>query len=218
MSASSNAHSAPSRKRRRPPVVCTECRRRKSACDRKNPCAQCIQYDLTCVYQNSQSAPRHPAHGLPLEPVASVTTNTSSEHSSIPVRASDETAANVTLPCDQAISEAGFQQSTPLVSNCGVPAEGALNDATFPMLGAILTPSVTASSSTLGAIDKGVGLSRSQTRARNNPDETLVQSGNILPEQNGQTSGLKGRYLKSRLFGQSHWMNSCFQVGFQNLY
>lgn len=135
MSASSNAHSAPSRKRRRPPVVCTECRRRKAACDRKNPCAQCIQYGLTCVYQNSQSAPRRPAPGLFFGPSASNATNTSSEHSSIPVRAYDEAAANVEFPHDEAISATNLRQSTPLGLNPSVSVGGALDNATFSRLG-----------------------------------------------------------------------------------
>ena len=39
-----------SRKRRRPAVVCTECRRRKVACSRDTPCAQCVQFSATCTY------------------------------------------------------------------------------------------------------------------------------------------------------------------------
>lgn len=41
------------RKRRRQAVVCTECRRRKIACDRNSPCAQCIQSSSVCTYYNS---------------------------------------------------------------------------------------------------------------------------------------------------------------------
>lgn len=39
-----------SHKRRRQTVVCTSCRRRKIACDRNAPCAQCIQANLECTY------------------------------------------------------------------------------------------------------------------------------------------------------------------------
>ncbi|EEP81633.1 predicted protein [Uncinocarpus reesii 1704] len=42
-----------SRKRRRQAVVCTECRRRKIACNRSIPCAQCIQSNSICTYYNS---------------------------------------------------------------------------------------------------------------------------------------------------------------------
>lgn len=40
----------PARKRQRQAVVCTGCRRRKIACDRKSPCAQCVQAHLECTY------------------------------------------------------------------------------------------------------------------------------------------------------------------------
>ncbi|KAI0911300.1 hypothetical protein F4823DRAFT_623658 [Ustulina deusta] len=43
------------RKRRRQTVVCTECRRRKIACDRNIPCTQCAQSGSACTYYNSYS-------------------------------------------------------------------------------------------------------------------------------------------------------------------
>lgn len=46
----------PSRKRRRHAVVCTECRRRKIACDRSAPCTQCIQSGSACTYYNSYNS------------------------------------------------------------------------------------------------------------------------------------------------------------------
>lgn len=45
-----------SRKRRRQAIVCTECRRRKIACDRNSPCAQCIQSNSPCTYYNSYNS------------------------------------------------------------------------------------------------------------------------------------------------------------------
>ncbi|KND87121.1 Multidrug resistance regulator 1 [Tolypocladium ophioglossoides CBS 100239] len=54
MSAQSS-QGGPSRKRRRQAVVCTECRRRKIACDRNAPCTQCIQSNSACTYYNSCS-------------------------------------------------------------------------------------------------------------------------------------------------------------------
>lgn len=41
----------PPRKRRRPALACTECRRRKIRCDRQNPCTQCVQWKCSsCIY------------------------------------------------------------------------------------------------------------------------------------------------------------------------
>src|ERR1700712_995428 len=45
-----------SRKRRRQAIVCTECRRRKIACDRNSPCTQCIQSNSACTYYNSYNS------------------------------------------------------------------------------------------------------------------------------------------------------------------
>lgn len=47
--------SVPFRKRRRQAVVCTGCRRRKIACDRKSPCAQCVQAQLDCTYYQTHT-------------------------------------------------------------------------------------------------------------------------------------------------------------------
>lgn len=51
------------KKRRRPAVSCTECRRRKVKCDRNSPCAQCTVHGLTsCTYAGSnKSPPNRPA-------------------------------------------------------------------------------------------------------------------------------------------------------------
>ncbi|CAK7207675.1 hypothetical protein SEUCBS139899_010486 [Sporothrix eucalyptigena] len=58
----------PARKRRRPAVVCAECRRRKIACDRKTPCGQCALHNVECVYVTG-SVP--PPYGRPLrQPVS----------------------------------------------------------------------------------------------------------------------------------------------------
>lgn len=43
----------PARKRRRPAVACTECRRRKVKCDRASPCGPCVLSSLICVYNSS---------------------------------------------------------------------------------------------------------------------------------------------------------------------
>ena len=190
--------SAPSRKRRRPPVVCSECRRRKSACDRRIPCAQCTQHGLVCVYQNDRSTSQRSAPGPSRESLITATINTSSERPRISVTASEDTAAIVATPRVRA---------TPL----GGSIEGAQNDATFPIPGAIRTPPVTASS-TSGTLNQGEGHLQPQNRAWVNFDGTLSQNGQSLFARDRQTSDHKGRYLKSRLVGQSHWMNGCFQV------
>lgn len=65
---STSPTSRPTRKRRRPAVVCAECRRRKIACDRKTPCGQCALHNVECLYVTG-SVP--PPYGRPVRPPTS---------------------------------------------------------------------------------------------------------------------------------------------------
>ncbi|OTB04516.1 hypothetical protein M426DRAFT_151853 [Hypoxylon sp. CI-4A] len=48
----------PERRRRRPPVSCVLCRRRKIRCDRENPCSNCVKSRSgNCVYDSHSPAP-----------------------------------------------------------------------------------------------------------------------------------------------------------------
>jgi len=205
MSTSNEPGSAPSRKRRRPPVVCTECRRRKSACDRKMPCAQCTQHSLVCIYQNDHSTPQRSAPGLSRESLRSANPNTSPEHSRMSVTACENSAANVASPPIGPPSD---------VARIG----GTLNDSTLPIPGVTVTPALTASSSMPGTLDQRVGPPQPQNRVWVNFDGTLVPTGHPLSARDDRTRDHKGRYLKSRLVGQSHWMNSSFQVSSYSRY
>jgi hypothetical protein len=216
MSTSNDLGPTPSRKRRRPPVVCTECRRRKAACDRKMPCAQCIQYDLTCVYQSNTSAPRRSAPGLSARlSTSTATNNTYSANPSVFVTASDEAIVNVTSPPNPAIQTIVSPGPISLGFNPDASVEGTLDTVTRPLLEDSLIPPVAAPSRTLRTSDRNEDSSRphQHTRAWINPDGSLVSFDH---SSGGQTNSLNGRYLKSRLFGQSHWMNSCFQVSVPN--
>ncbi|KFY40155.1 hypothetical protein V494_03628 [Pseudogymnoascus sp. VKM F-4513 (FW-928)] len=51
----------PERRRRRPTVSCTLCKRRKIRCNREAPCSNCLRSrNGTCVYENHTSAPPRP--------------------------------------------------------------------------------------------------------------------------------------------------------------
>lgn len=52
MAVNQNASGASIRRRNRPTVVCTNCKRRKSKCDRQQPCSNCIRFGNTdtCLY------------------------------------------------------------------------------------------------------------------------------------------------------------------------
>lgn len=147
----------PSRKRRRPIVVCNECRRRKVACDKNFPCTQCVLRRETCVYgatRNEQS----------LRPVMKKS----------PFR-------------PQAVTSNHSYSRGPPISNVPAKLPGAQQ---------------------LGRCqDDGMVLSEndgSDCRDVNTAYE-LDQMPNILGEV---APKLKGRLSKTRLFGQSHWMNN----------
>jgi hypothetical protein len=130
------------------------------------------------------------------------------------VTASDEAILNVASPLVPAIPAVDFQGSIPLGSDLEPPVEGVLDTATRLLPEDSLISPVTVPSRTLRTSDKNQDPSRScqQNRAWINPDGSLIPINHSLSAQNDQTNSLNGRYLKSRLFGQSHWMNSCFQV------
>ncbi|KAL3462228.1 hypothetical protein BJX64DRAFT_277308 [Aspergillus heterothallicus] len=55
----SSSGSAPERRRRRPAVSCTLCRRRKIRCNRESPCSNCVKSKTEpCVYDNNEAALR----------------------------------------------------------------------------------------------------------------------------------------------------------------
>ncbi|KAF7595523.1 hypothetical protein BBP40_005859 [Aspergillus hancockii] len=49
------------KKRRRPPLSCTECRRRKVRCDRTRPCGQCVVHgSRSCTYEDGHTEVQRP--------------------------------------------------------------------------------------------------------------------------------------------------------------
>ena len=186
-----------SRKRRRPAVVCNECRRRKIACDRKSPCGQCIQYNSTCMYNSPKSLPRGVAQP------SLVTANT------------------YNLPTPSTILDTFRSPEAP---------------PSAPLPDALLPPT-----STVNNASGLVALVRTQTpnlpgvHATANLQTSPIVAPDTAPQEQNPTSmkiqasrqsqvisspstlsctqtPLNGRFIKSRLFGRSHWMNSCIQV------
>ncbi|KAJ2892212.1 hypothetical protein MKZ38_010131 [Zalerion maritima] len=72
------------RRRRRPALSCLECRRRKTKCDRNEPCSHCVNGRMKCSFQTFRqgSAPPHqaePQHGAGIS-WTSTPTPSSSHH------------------------------------------------------------------------------------------------------------------------------------------
>ncbi|KAL4890741.1 hypothetical protein BDV59DRAFT_184076 [Aspergillus ambiguus] len=74
----------PPRRRRRPVVACTECRRRKVRCDRAFPCGPCFKSVLACVY--SHTLPESRTNHCPEPPASSSLAGPSSSLSQAPFR------------------------------------------------------------------------------------------------------------------------------------
>lgn len=195
---STSTFNGASRKRRRPAVVCNECRRRKIACDRKAPCGQRVQYNSTCTYYNPDFSPRPGTQ-------SSTPTNTYASSSSpisletfrptevLPMGMFDDSTGPPPSVDDNA-SSAGALMNAQRTGPPTVHATALQNPRAAAAAPAITshvqnpTPTRTPESKQLSEADESVETVRSSRRP------------------------LKGRFSKSRLFGQSHWMNSCIQV------
>ncbi|KAI1412362.1 putative C6 transcription factor [Hypoxylon sp. FL1857] len=105
----------PERRRRRPPVSCTLCRRRKLRCSRETPCSNCVKSRSgNCVYDNYVPHPRDRTAELALDatyreshyptPSNSTASTLPSRRSRSPPRAATSTAAT-TLANQQASRE-----------------------------------------------------------------------------------------------------------------
>ena len=186
-----------SRKRRRPAVVCKECRRRKIACDRKSPCGQCILYNSTCVFHPPKLTTRGAAQPSPV-----ATNNYTSPPSSIAIDAfrSPETppstlSADALLPWPSTVNNASGVVALVHTQTPNMPAVHATATLRTSPIAATFT------------VPQGQNPISMKTQASRQPQATSS------PTTIGCTqSPLNGRFLKSRLFGRSHWMNSCIQV------
>ena len=188
-----------SRKRRRPAVVCNECRRRKIACDRKSPCGQCIQYNSACMYHSPKSLPRgvtQPSlvtantYTLPL-PNPSITLDTFR---------SPEAPPSAPLP------DALLPSPSTVNNALGVVALVRTQTPNLPLVhttGTLQTSPIVASDT----------APQEQNPTLMRPPATTQSQASSSPTPLSCTQApLNGRFIKSRLFGRSHWMNSCIQV------
>lgn len=194
---STSTFNGASRKRRRPAVVCNECRRRKIACDRKAPCGQCVQYNSTCTYYTPDFSPRPRTQSI-------TATNTYTSSSSpisletfrptevLPLGMFDDSSAPPPSVDDNASSAGALVNA----QRTGPPAVHAT---------AIQNPRAAAAAATVSPV-------QNPTPTRTPESKQLSEAEQSLETVKSSRPPLKGRFSKSRLFGQSHWMNSCIQV------
>jgi len=185
-------------RRRRPPLSCTECRRRKLKCDRSLPCGQCIRSKTadSCVFVGSQP-------GAASEP---------SRHMSPPVSrmrmpsgSDDQTGNGRMFVFD---SKTGLKSSSNRVSKRGHSDELhelrnrlRMLEHTLSKPNAVQTPETSN-----GDLCSDIGTSQHSSDAANVDDRVR-----FLPDMS-----FRGKNGKSRYFGRSHLTTTLSFVSEQN--
>ncbi|CAK7210205.1 hypothetical protein SCUCBS95973_000700 [Sporothrix curviconia] len=171
----------PARKRRRPAVVCAECRRRKIACDRKTSCGQCALHNVECVYVTG-SVP--PPYGRPLrQPVSPG----SQPGLAVPGERNDLATGNVGGAGGDAGGGANGSSSSSSNNNNNNYTNG---DGPAAAGGAGTTTATASPLDEEEEVAPGAELTN-----------TMVSLGE-------RSSRFGGRLAKTRLFGRTHWMNN----------
>jgi hypothetical protein len=188
------------RKRRRPAVVCTECRRRKIACDKKTPCSHCTQYNAICTYYTPE--------------LSASTENRSVDENHSEVNSSSVMGLDP-APSQQWPSEALFNnaaaQSAHVNSN-GAPSQASVNGASSRRP----PPHVSMEDLTRAMVptfptdypSPSITLETNRSNQAEESVESKKPSDFIMPSN----TTLNGRLEKTRLIGQSHFLNSVLPV------
>ncbi|OJJ49326.1 hypothetical protein ASPZODRAFT_59935 [Penicilliopsis zonata CBS 506.65] len=185
----------PERRRRRPPVSCSLCRRRKIRCNRENPCNNCIKSGKSpCVYENCASL----SHGQRIRPVPARDVGKAAS----PSRINDDSSASrasavptISLPSSLITSSASGSTATSQPS--AQDAESMKNRIRQleDQLAQVLSHGSTQSPAS-------VSNSNIDTMA-----SELYGTFHIQRESRGQPHAIiSGVAHKTRLFGRSHWI------------
>ncbi|KAK2787238.1 hypothetical protein FQN52_007327 [Onygenales sp. PD_12] len=178
----------PSRKRRRPALACEQCRRRKIKCDQKMPCDQCQKSKITlataCTYTSIAASVEPPARPYASPPPQPPSINP-------PVQENRRSGRSSVYPSPLTAS---LSRQSPRLDDQA--SEGSWL-------------SVRSSTATIQAL-----VERVQLLEKKLSDATNSSSGAISQSPAGRSSGtveapqaVKGMFMKTRFFGQSHWMN-----------
>lgn len=208
----------PTRRRRRPALSCSECRRRKIKCDRKLPCNHCTQTpSVVCSYQdgyppvaNRRTAPKAPPtpssvniHHRPR--ITEVPGSTDSLARSVPSLVEDGSQSgraswNLT-PGSTTVGNSPSETKVP----SGVNQARSLEQSLLGNKGEQPNWVMGLSFSTFEDVIIQDGDERNTLRTK------VFTDSNSTPIHD-----LKGTLCKTRFFGQSHWMNS-FKQACQNI-
>lgn len=187
-----------SRKRRRTAVVCNECRRRKIACDRKLPCGQCIQYNSTCMYHSTKLLPRGAT-----QPSLVAAANT---YTLPPSSTTLDTFRSAEAPPSARLADDLLAPPSTVNNASGVVPLVHTQTPNLPVVHATATLQISPILGTDTAPQEQNPTSMKTQASRQS------QAASSPTTQSCTQPSLNGRFIKSRLFGRSHWMNSCIQV------
>jgi hypothetical protein len=204
----------PTRRRRRPALSCSECRRRKIKCDRKLPCNHCTQTpSVACSYQDGYPAVANRRTGPKGPPTpSSVNMN---HHLRIAEVAGSTDLLPQSVPSlvdDGSQSGRGSWNLTPASTTVGnSPSETKLPSGVKEQ-----------SSLGLGPLSKkndqpnwvmGLSFSTFEDVIIQDGDERNTLRTKVFTDSNSTPiHDLKGTLCKTRFFGQSHWMNTFKQA------
>ncbi|KAI0130656.1 putative C6 transcription factor [Daldinia grandis] len=168
------------RRRRRPPISCVLCRRRKIRCNRESPCSNCVRSkNANCIYENifSQSQQDTELHSS-IPPIAAVAAP------SLTSRSSPRTASTTTTS-----AAASYQSSQDIefLKNKIKQLEERLSQSNRTSQSSVQTPT-----SNIEAISSRIG----GTFYVHHEDHLAGQPQSIS----------RSVTHKSRMFGQSHWI------------
>ncbi|KAF2875534.1 hypothetical protein BDV95DRAFT_562105 [Massariosphaeria phaeospora] len=168
-------------KRRRPALSCVECRKRKVKCDRDKPCGPCTRTKSpTCTYRPGRHSPVHRAE------------------SSTPASAGQD-GSPASSP---QLAEATFEMDSMMNSYI---APGILGTHGKPKLHPLPTVhSDTTDATTVSTLVEKVR--ELEGRLAFMTGEKAAAGGTVLPIRDAPT-GLAGQFVKSRFYGESHWVN-----------
>ncbi|OAA62846.1 c6 zinc finger domain containing protein [Niveomyces insectorum RCEF 264] len=181
------------RKRRRPAVVCAECRRRKIACDRKTPCGQCALHNVSCVYVTGAVPP---PYGRPrrVEALGS------------PGDRRKETGGGSEPAARHSNSNGNINRGRGRASGGGSASGSSVGNSRHRAGGGGGGGGGGSGPDAVDLPPLGSPVSSSPGFVKDNPCGERPRLDTMVP-LDGQ-SQFTGRLAKTRMFGQSHWMNN----------
>lgn len=193
----------PQRKRRRPALACEKCRRRKIKCDRNTPCDQCIRSKShTCTYLSDDSpAPAEKNRRVGIGDMTNSFATSSTMSHEKPSSKSDTPATGAFDAVNDRLLVAGNSIIDP--AHTERQGKERTTESVTDLQGSPSASTVQALIDRVHQLEKQLA-----DTTKTPPAEPATVS---LPMHNTALP-TKGVFSKTRLYGQSHWMNSVEQV------